>query len=231
MRRLLWLTLMLWLAGCCSPPAAAQSGVRNFDQVRNTGSLRGTDLDGDWVVFTGQRGLQPDAALLRRFDHLLAAMGEVDLRELRQWIAREVTRERDAATAAQVLAAWDEHLAVLQGKPTPSQEAAGNPYPTHEPVRPTTRGAVPPRALLTPEPTLDAAQLQALQKQRVERFGAEAAVRLRTEDAARWAWAQRLAQARAQLPATAGAEQEAYLKRHFSGTDLLRARTLLGLPP
>lgn len=231
MRALLSLTLMLWLSGCGSTPAAAQAGLRSLDEVRATGSLRGTDLDGDWIVFTGRRGLQPDAALLRRFDHLLAAMGEVDLRELRQWIAREVTRERDAATAAQVLAAWDEHLAVLQGKPTPSQEAAGTPYPANEPARPTIRVAALPRALLMPEPTLDAAQRQALHAQRVQRFGAEAAARLHAEDTARWDWQQRLAQARAQLPARSLAEQEAYLTRHFSAAEQLRARSVLGLPP
>lgn len=221
---------MLWLAGCCAPPAAAQAGMLSVDQVRSSGSLRGTDLDGDWVLPRSQ----PDAALLRRFDHLLTAGGEVDRREMRAWIAREVTRQRDAAAAGQVLAAWDAHLAVLQGQPAPGQEAPDNRNPQVEPVRPKPPSPpAAPRALLMPDPPAGADQQQALQAQRVQRFGAEVAERLRLEDAARWAWAQRLAQARARLHTLAGsvAAQEAYLARQFSGSELLRARTLLGLPP
>jgi hypothetical protein len=231
MRSALVLMTMLWLAGCCSPPAVAQAGMRSVDQVRSSGSLRGTDLDGDW----GLTRVQPDPALLRRFDHLLTAGGEVDLREMRTWIAREVTLQRDAATASQVVAAWDAHLSVLQGQPTPAQDAADNPFPQNEPARPRKPHSPPaaPRALLMPDPPTSTEQQQALQAQRVQRFGTEAAERLRTEDAARWAWAQRLARARAQLHTLAGlpAEQEVYLARQFSGSELLRARTLLGLPP
>ena len=230
MRWALVLMTVLWLAGCCTPPAVAQAGMRSVDQVRSSGSLRGTDLDGDWVLPRSQ----PDPALLRRFDHLLTAGGEVDLREMRAWIAREVTRERDAATAGQVVAAWDAHLAVLQGQPPPGQDAADNPFPQPEPARQKPHSPpAAPRALLMPDPPAGAEQQQALQAQRVQRFGTEAAERLRIEDAARWAWAQRLEQARAQLHTLAGSvsAQEAYLARQFSGSELLRARTLLGLPP
>lgn len=225
MRGALWLLALVWLAGCGSPPAAAQ-GARSVEQVRASGSLRGSDLDGAWVLAK----LQTDPALSRRFDHLLTALGEVDTTELRRWIGAEVTREHGAATAAQVLIAWDEHLALLQNKPTPGQET-GNSYPTHPPPKPVRTPPEAPRALLLPEPSASAEQLQALHNQRVEKFGPGAAERLRNEDSARWAWQHRLAQARTAWQSLSSAEREAYLKRHFSGSELLRARTLLGLPP
>ena len=225
MRGVWWLVALLWLAGCGSPPAAAQGG-RTVDQVRSTGSLRGADLDGGWVVAR----LQTDPALTRRFDHLITALGEVDATEIRRWIGAEVMRQHGAATAAQVLLAWDEHLARLQNKPTPGQEA-GNTYPTNPPQKPPRTPPAVPRSVLLPEASASAEQLQAVHAQRVERFGAEAAERLRAEDAARWAWQHRLAQARTQLQSLPSAEHEAYLKRQFSGSELLRARTLLGLPP
>ena len=231
-RALLFLTALCLLAGCASAPVAAQGGVRSIDQVRASGSLRGTDLDGDWAVGP-PNSLRPETALIRRFDHLLTAVGEVDLRELRLWIEAEVTRQRDAATASQVLQAWDGHLAWLQGQPTPNQEEAGNAYLANAPPHAKRRApaAQPQRSLLTPEPPAGAEQQQALQAQRIAQFGADAAQRLRTEDAARWAWAQRLADARTQLQALSGAARDSYLARHFSGSERLRARTLLGLPP
>ena len=224
------MTVALWLAGC-STPATAQTSVRSVDQVRASGSLRGTDLDGDWVIGPAN-GLRPDAALIRRFDYLLTAVGELDLSELRAWIEREVTQQRDAATASQVLVAWDEHLAWLQGRTTPNQEASGSSVPnapTHG-VR-VAPPLVAPRMLLMPEPPANAEQQKALQAQRVGRFGAVAAERLRVEDEARWAWARRLAEARAQLQTLKGDAAERHLARQFSGNELLRVRTLLGMPP
>jgi hypothetical protein len=230
-RGVLGLAAAFWLAGCCSTPAAAQAGVRSVDQVRASGSLRGTDLDGDWVIGPAN-GARLDAALIRRFDHLLTAVGEVDLREMRAWIEREVTQQRGAATASQVLVAWDEHLAWLQGRSTPNQEATGSSAP-NAPTRGASVSAPPvaPRALLMPEPPAGAEQQKALHAQRVGRFGAVAAERLRAEDEARWAWSRRLAEARVQLLTLKGDAAERYLARQFSGNELLRARTLLGMPP
>ncbi len=229
MRRLLLFVALLWLGGCASPPSA-QAGVLRVDEVRRLGSLRGTDLDGDWGSWHAGT-LQSDLALRRRFSHLLTAVGELDLRELRLWIAREVAREHGDASVGQVLVAWDDHLALQQGNPTPSQAAAGNPAPPSMPPRHRATAAPAPRALLMPEASLSAQQLQALQVQRVEALGAEAAERLLREDAARWAWAQRMAEARTQLQNLSGSARDAFLARHFSGSERLRARALLGFPP
>ena len=84
-----------------------------------------------------------------------------------------------------------------------------------------------------------AEQSEQLQAQRVQQFGAEAAERLRAEDA-QWAdWERRLQTARMRLQAIAAAPelsalqrsqaQAAYLGENFSGSELVRAQALLGV--
>jgi len=219
--------LLLLLAGL----AAGAAPLRTVDEVRASGSLRGSELDGAWALPPRGR-FQPEAALIQRFDHLLSALGECGLPEIRRFIEREVTREQGAAAATQVLASWDDHLALLQGRPAGNPPLADNPYPVQEPrPRPARKAPAPPRSLLTPDEPATAEDATALQAQRVERFGEAAADRLRREDQVRWAWSRRLAQARAELQTLAPAAHEAALARRFSGAELLRARTLLGLPP
>lgn len=222
----------LLLAGL-SACSAAPLGQRTVDEVRATGSLRGSELDGAWALPPRGR-LQTEPALRRRFDHLLTAVGECGLPEIRRFIEREVTQAQGAAAATQVLAAWDEHLTALQGRPGANAQAAENAYPAQEaPATRSLRKPAPlPRALLAPDEPTSADELQALHAQRIERFGATAAERLRREDEARWGWSRRLAEARTELKGlSTPAQQETALARRFSGPELLRARTLLGLPP
>jgi hypothetical protein len=219
---LLLLSVALCTPGCAAPP----DGTRSVDEVRQRGSLRGTDLDGAWDVPGPRR--QAEALLLRRFDHLLTAVGETGLPALRRFIEREVTREHGAAVATQVLAAWDAHLAVLRGGP--QAQLPNNPAPeatTRGPRRP--EGV--PRALLMPDEAATDTEAQALHTQRVARFGALAAERLRAEDMVRRDWARRLAEARSAMQGLDAAAREAWLAQRFQGRELLRARTLLGLPP
>ncbi|MGY4827018.1 alpha/beta fold hydrolase [Sphaerotilaceae bacterium SBD11-9] len=225
------------LRGCCGalPIAGPPAAPRSIEQVRTGGSLRGSELDGDWGAWRHGR-LRAGAGLFRRFDHLLSALGETDLRELQEWIAREVIRERDAAAAGQVLLEWQSHLARLQGQSPPGQDEAVTPGSSGEPAAPRRRAPVPvPRALLLPEAAgaeLQAEQRADLQQQRSQQLGSAAAERLAQEDAARWAWAQRLAQARTALLPLVGEAREVSLARQFSpGSERLRARTLLGFPP
>ncbi|HEX3142145.1 MAG TPA: hypothetical protein VHQ87_18955, partial [Rhizobacter sp.] len=215
-----------------SDAAMEAAPARGVAQVRARGSLRGSDLDGDWGEWRQGR-LRASPGLYRRFDHLLTALGETDLRTLQEWIAREVMAQRDASAAGQVVIEWQAHLARLQGKPTPSQDADVTPGVSQEAAIPKRRAPpVLPRALLTPEPPQSAEEQRALHAQRTQTLGAEAAERLRAEDTTRWAWAQRLAQAREQLQALAGEARERYLAERFSsGSERLRARTLLGFPP
>ncbi len=214
--------LGLGLTAC----AAAPMGSRSVDEVRASGSLRGTELDGAWAAPGKRRAAE--AQLLRRFDHLLTAVGETGLPELRRYVEREVTREHGAMAAQEALAAWDEHLAVLRGGP--QSQLPNNPAPEPTP-RATTRPVPPPRALLMPDPPTQDADAQALHTQRVAQFGAAAAERLRAEDLSRWDWARRLDEARSALQNLPLAAKETELARRFTGRELLRARTLLGLPP
>lgn len=217
-------TLLIVAMLAAVQPAGAEP--RSVDEVRARGSLRGTDLDGAWAAPGRKR--EAEALLLRRFDHLLTALGETGLPELRRYIEREVTREHGAQAAQETLAAWDAHLAVLRGT-SPSQ-APDNPAPEPAPRTPR-RPPAAPRALLIPDKPASDAERQALHAQRIAQFGTAAAERLRAEDALRWEWARRLDEARTAVQGLAPAAQEAALARRFTGTELLRARTLLGLPP
>lgn len=223
MKRALFLWMLtISLTACAAPPM----GSRSVDEVRTSGSLRGTDLDGAWAA-PGKRR-EAEAQLLRRFDHLLTALGETSLPELRRYIEREVTREHGAQAAQEALSAWDAHLAVLRGGP--QAQTADNPAPEPAPRAPK-RPLPAPRSLLTPDKPATEADAQALHAQRVAQFGAAAAERLRSEDLARWDWTRRLDEARSALQGMAPSAREALLARRFSGRELLRARTLLGLPP
>jgi len=79
-------------------------------KVWESGSLRGSDLDGDWGQWvadaSGNQQLQPSLSLRRRFDYLLTALGEVTAPDLRQWMAQEIGAELGSAAAQQVLAVW-----------------------------------------------------------------------------------------------------------------------------
>ena len=220
-KRVLMLCLLTTgIAACAAPPTSTTP--RTVDEVRTRGSLRGTDLDGAWAAPGTRR--DAEAQLLRRFDHLLTALGETSLPELRRFIEREVTRERGATAAQETLAAWDAHLAVLRGEPQaqlPNNPAAEASAPT--PKRP----SAAPRALLIPDPPATEADAQALHTQRVSQFGAAAAERLRAQDLARWDWTRRLDEARAAVQALPATAQDAELARHFKGPELQRARALL----
>lgn len=214
------------LASCLAACAATPTGSRSVDEVRATGSLRGTELDGAWAA-PGQRR-EAEALLLRRFDHLLTALGETGLPELRRFIEREVTREHGAGAAQETLAAWDAHLAVLRGDPQAQAPSQPAPEPS---TRPAPRPVPPPRALLTPDRPATEADAHALHAQRAAHFGAAAAERLRAQDAQRWGWQRRLDEARSALQSLPAAAKEAELARRFVGHEQQRARALLGLPP
>jgi lipase chaperone LimK len=80
-------------------------------KVWESGSLRGSDLDGDAA---GNKQLQPSLSLRRRFDYLLTALGEVTPPDLRQWMEQEVGIELGSGAARQVLAVWDRYVTLQQ---------------------------------------------------------------------------------------------------------------------
>lgn len=97
-------------AGTIAPHARSHDVVAELLQ---RGSLRGTDVDGDWGSWAGST-LQPGRSLRRRFDYLLSGQGEVQPAQLRAWIASEVSAQHGAGGADQVLAVWDAYLRLLQ---------------------------------------------------------------------------------------------------------------------
>lgn len=93
-------------------------GIRSADEVQHvlfgTGSLRGTELDGEWGV-DAQGQLNPGRALRRRFDQLLTTQGEVSLDELTGWLRARLYSELGAEAAQAVLQMWQKYL-LLEGQ-------------------------------------------------------------------------------------------------------------------
>jgi lipase chaperone LimK len=210
-------------------------------------------MDGDWA-WPGQGGLRPGAGLRRRFDHLLSRQGELPLAALQAELARLARAELPPPVADEVLALWTRYLALQQHpwrthvhprrpetwRPAlaerqqvrrqhlgPAWAAAF--YADEERELSATIVALESGqpAPATPEPT------PPLHPQATER---EAAVQ------ADWqAWERRLAEARTELarvqaaPELSAPQRQAAAERliaeRFQGTEAVRARALLGLPP
>ena len=102
-------------------PAASAAQARapaakvSVETLRKTGSLRGTELDGDWGQFVGGV-LKPGFRLRQRFDHLLIGLGEVDERDLRAWIAEQAQAAHGDKGAEQLLAVWDAYEKLLRSQ-------------------------------------------------------------------------------------------------------------------
>lgn len=92
-----------------APPGRPTKEMMGVDELRKTGSLRGTELDGDWGSFAGAE-LQPGYRLRQRFDYLLLGIGDVEEADMRAWIAQQVKAVHGDKGAAQVLAVWDSYL-------------------------------------------------------------------------------------------------------------------------
>jgi len=97
---------------------ALDAARERVTKVWESGSLRGSDLDGDWghwvVDGAGNKQLQPSLSLRRRFDYLLTALGEVTPQDLRQWMEQAIGIELGSGAAQQVLAVWDRYVALQQ---------------------------------------------------------------------------------------------------------------------
>lgn len=92
---------------------SADQARARVQQVLAQGSLRGSELDGDWGSWVDGR-LVPSFSLRQRFDYLLTALGETTPADLRHWIEEEVTTQMNAGAARQVLAVWDRYIALQQ---------------------------------------------------------------------------------------------------------------------
>ena len=206
---------------------AADSARAHVQTVLERGSLRESELDGDWGRWVeGQ--LQPSQTLRQRFDYLLTSLGEADPAQLRHWIEQEVTAQKSAAAARQVLAVWDRYIALQQHRfrHAPNVADPGTwavALAERSQVRQQLLGRdwaqafyADEEAALTqyieqrkqqrvePDPSVlliatPGTAPDQLHSQRVQQLGAEAAERLRAEDQA-WAdWERRLAAAQQAL--------------------------------
>jgi|GEM_PF-1771544 len=98
------------MAGAEASVAEATARVARLLQH---GSLRGTQMDGDWGRWVDGR-LQPSRSLRLRFDYLLAGLGEVSVADLRPWIGQQVRASLGEAAVGQVLDIWDRYLTALR---------------------------------------------------------------------------------------------------------------------
>ncbi len=220
--------------------AADEARVRVL-KVWESGSLRGSDLDGDWGTWVDNQ-LQPSTSLRRRFDYLLTALGEVQPTDLRHWIEQEVSAQMNDGAARQVLAVWDRYIQLQQQRF--NHQANPNDASTWQPAlaeRTAARRQIlgadwaeafygdEERAFVAFTAELTAQRAagilpaetnlltgppgEQLQAQRVQQFGADAAERLRAEDTAWAEWERRLQNARQQLQTFAAAPELSALQR------------------
>jgi len=227
-----------------SAPAAA---------VLGRGSLVGTELDGDWA-WPGQGALRPGAGLRRRFDHLLSRQGELPLATLQAELTQRARAELPPAVADEVLALWTRYLA-LQQHPWrthvhPRRPETWRPaLAERQQVRRQHLGPAWGQAFYADEERELSATIVALESGQPAPATPEPTPPLHPQAAEReaavqaeWqAWERRLAEARAELarlqaaPELTEPQRQAATARliaeRFEGTEAVRARALLGLPP
>lgn len=212
---------------------AADAARAHVQTVLDRGSLRESELDGDWGRWVDGQ-LQPSRSLRQRFDYLLTSLGEADPAQLRHWIEQDVTAHKSAAAARQVLAVWDRYIALQQHRfrhapnvSDPTTWAAA--LAERSQVRQQLLGRDWAQAFYADEEATFAQHIEQrkqgrieidpsallvanantnadqLHTQRVQQLGADAAERLRTEDQA-WAdWERRLSAAQQTLNTLAAA--------------------------
>jgi len=94
-------------------PAAAGQALRSVAEIERRlfeqGSLRGSQLDGEWGVDASGH-LQPSRGLRRRFDQLLSSLGEVHVDELGRLLQARAEGELSGTAAAEVMAVWQRYL-------------------------------------------------------------------------------------------------------------------------
>lgn len=234
------------------PAAAAATADHAFDRwVATRSALRGSALDGGWGL-DAQGRLQPSSALRRRFDHLLQLMGQAPMERITDLLARQAQADLQADDAAGVLRVWHAYLGLLADPGRASLQAGETPAAALAERRLLRRqwlgiawaeafyaeeeaalalhlaGGPPPSA---PPALIDRAALPP-----------EALQRLAEEEARQARWQQMLADTRDEVqrlraapelsaPLLAAALDRLVNERFATGSDRLRARALLGLPP
>lgn len=97
------------------PAASNEVLVRAIAESRAAAppSLKGAELDGE-VSWYADGSVRLDLALRRRFDHLLSALGEVSLAQVRSRLETELTPSAPVAQVRAVMAVFDRYVAYLE---------------------------------------------------------------------------------------------------------------------
>lgn len=241
-------------AAMAEQSAPATSAVSTEPPDLASTSLAGTQPDGDWGV-NSQGQLTASRALRQRFDYYLSLAGEMPLASIEATFIKAAKKELSEPALGQVFALWKRYMQLQQHdwkhvvnlqQPQSWSVALGE----RQIIRRQILGMDVASAFYAE----DEAQLQHVQSQ-VEMAGSEqgsqtspintaalhpqahereAAVQLQWQQ-----WEQRLEVARSQIKAYALAPElsalqrqqaiERYLLSQFQGTELLRARSLLGV--
>lgn len=238
-----------------APPGDAPAQA--FDRwVAEHSALRGSALDGGWGLDVQGR-LQPSLALRRRFDHLLQLTGQAPMDRITDLVARQARAELHADDVAGVLNVWHAYLGLLAdpGRSAPrAGEAPVLPGSTgwaaavaerHQ-LRRQWLGAAWAAAFYAEEEAALAVDLAngSPAPELIDRTALppDALQRLADEQARQARWQQSLTEAREEVrrlrasPELSAPLRDASLERlveeRFApGSDRVRARALLGLPP
>lgn len=232
-----------WRATLAVPP--------EFERwVQEQSALRGTTPDGAWGPVVDGR-LVPSAALRRRFDYALQLDGQAPAETIGAWVSEQARRELPAAAAAEVERIWQAYQG-LRAAPASLAPRADDPdsiaaaLDERHAQRVQWLGEAWARAFYGDEEAALRARLAAgWQTARAEplidpaRLDAAARQRLVDELAAQARWAERIAEARAELERLQRQPGLDEAQRHQAAEQLLaaefadererlRARGLLG---
>lgn len=237
------------------PDAPASASIASVADIAST-SLAGTQADGDWGV-SAQGQLRASRALRQRFDYYLSLTGEMPLASIEALLQKAAQGSLKEPALGQVLGLWRKYVQLQQHswqhavdvRQSTTWSAA---LTERQIVRRQILGADWAHAFYAAEdsqlqemilqvnsPSRSASQTSsqtselttvALHPQASER---EAALQAQWQQ-----WEQRLEEARGQLRMLRAAPElsepqrqqalERYLSQHFQGTELIRARALLG---
>ena len=232
--------------------APTNFAARDAAQPTAPNSLANTQPDGDWGISPNGQP-QPSMALRRRFDYFLLLQGEQDLGAVAAHIRQQVQAAHGAAAAQQTMAVWDSYLRLQQHRwatqvDMQRRETWAPALAERILVRRQLLGAAWANAFYGDEE--DALQQMIAQANSglpiapTAQFAnpsplPDAAQRTAAHQAQWQAWEQRVSAARSHTQQLRSAPElsdpqrseaiNAYINQQFSGSELLRAKALLGL--
>jgi lipase chaperone LimK len=239
-------------AGGHNTDAAQVAGTAQPAEQPQPSSLANTQPDGDWSI--GPNGQpQPSIALRRRFDYFLLLQGEQDLSTLAAQMRQQIQAAHGAAAAQTIMGLWVSYLQLQQHNWTTQvnmqrSETWAPALAERSAVRRQLLGSAWAEAFYGDE---ERALRQTIAQansglpitpptQPSDPIALPNAAERLAEHQAQWQqWEQRINAARSRVQQLRSAPElsepqrneaiTAYLSQQFSGTELVRAKALLGL--